>query len=374
MSNPLLQLKALGQSAWLDDLRRGWLRDGTLERLVAEDGLGGVTSNPAIFHKAIAESRDYDDAIAALAANGADVSEIYESIVIDDVRGAADLLQPLHARTEAADGYVSLEVSPHLASDTDATCREAQRLWRRVGRANLMIKVPATLAGLDAMRLLVADGINVNATLIFSVERYAGVADAHVAGLEERVARGEPIDCIASVASFFLSRIDTLVDGRLDALETPEAQALRGRTAISSGRLAYQAFKHRVQTDRWRALAKRGARPQRLLWASTGTKDERYSDVKYVDALIGPDTVNTMPLGTLDAFRDHGKARPTLETDIKEAARIRSRLSHLGIDLDEVAEQLEREGVRKFVDPFDRLHALIGHRREEFLAPAPHAR
>jgi transaldolase len=371
--NPLLALKALGQSVWLDDLRRRWLEDGSLARLVESDGLAGVTSNPSIFHKAIAESHDYDRAIDGLAERGASASEIYESIVVEDVRGTADLLRPVYEKSAQRDGYVSLEVSPHLAYDPEGTCEEAARLWRRVDRANLMIKVPATHAGLPAVRRLIADGINVNVTLLFGVDRYREAADAHLAGLEDRAARGKALDHVASVASFFLSRIDVRVDERLDALATPEAWALRGQTAIVCARLAYQAYKHRVETPRWRALAGRGAQPQRLLWASTGTKDARYSDVKYVEALIGPGTVNTMPLRTLEAFRDHGQAGLTLEADLKEAWRSVRRLAHLGIVPGAVAEQLESEGVRKFIEPFDRLHALIGRRREPFKAVAPHA-
>lgn len=369
--NPLLELRALGQSVWLDDLRRGWLEDGTLARLIERDCLSGVTSNPAIFEKAIAESRDYDRAIADLAARGAAPSEIYESIVVEDVRHAADLLRPAYEESARRDGYVSLEVSPHLAHDTDPTCNEAVRLWRRVDRANLMIKVPATRSGLPAIRRLIAQGINANATLLFSVERYRAVADAYLAGLEDRAARGEALDRVASVASFFLSRIDTLIDERLDALAAREAQALRGRAAVACAQLAYRAYRDLMASPRWRALAERGARPQRLLWASTGTKDDRYSDVKYVEALIGPDTVNTMPIKTLDAFRDHGRLALRLDADPEDASALAPALARLGISLDAAAEQLEREGVEKFIEPFDRLHALIARRREQ--ASASHA-
>ncbi len=371
--NPLLELKALGQSVWLDDLHRRWLEDGTLARLVEEDGLAGVTSNPTIFHKAISESHDYDSAIDALARRGASASEIYESLVVEDVRGAADVLRLVYEQSMRRDGYVSLEVSPHLAHDAEATCDEAARLWRRMDRPNLMIKVPATRAGLPAIRRLIAAGVNVNVTLLFSVERYREVADAWLAGLEERAARGEALDRVASVASFFLSRIDVLVDERLDAIATPEAGALRGRAAVACARLAYEAYKTLIGTPRWWAVAGRGAPPQRLLWASTGTKDARYSDVKYVEALIGPETVNTMPLKTLEAFRDHGRPALRLETGLEDASDLAPALARHGIALDTAAARLEREGVEKFIEPFDRLHALIDRRREQIRSGAPHA-
>lgn len=357
--NRLLRLKALGQSIWLDDLRRNWLEDGTLARLIAEDGLAGVTSNPAIFHKAIAESRDYDAAIAALAERGADAAAIYENVVVEDVRHAADLLARTYQECSRRDGYVSLEVSPHPAHDTEATVSEAVRLWTRVDRPNLMIKVPGTRAGLPVIRRLVAAGINVNVTLLFSVARYREVADAYVAGLEDHGAAGKPFDGIGSVASFFLSRIDTLIDGRLDQFDTDSARALRGRAAIACARLAYQEYKTRVASPRWRELAVRGARPQRLLWASTGTKDDRYDDVKYVEALIGPDTVNTLPFTTLASYRDHGRPALRLEDELDEARQVPEQIARLGLELEAVTQQLEDEGVRKFIEPFDELHATL---------------
>jgi len=360
--NPLLRLAALGQSIWLDDLRRSWLEDGTLARLIAEDGLAGVTSNPAIFHKAIAESCDYDAAIATLAERGADASAIYENLVVEDVRHAADLLERIYKECSRRDGYVSLEVSPHLAHDTEATVSEAVRLWTRVDRPNLMIKVPGTRAGLPAIRRLIAAGINVNVTLLFSVARYREVADAYVAGLEEYGAAGQPLDRIGSVASFFVSRIDTLIDGRLDQFDTALARALRGQAAIACARLAYQEYKTRVASPQWRELAARGARPQRLLWASTGTKDGRYDDVKYVEALIGPDTVNTVPFATLASFRDHGRPALRLEDELDEARQVPRQLARLGIELEPLTQQLEDEGVRKFIEPFDELHATLGRR------------
>ena len=359
-ANPLLKLKALGQSIWLDDIRRAWLEDGTLARLIADDGLAGVTSNPAIFEKAIAKARDYDEAIAALARAGASPPAIYDALTVDDVGRAADLFRPLHERTGGADGFVSLEVSPHLAYDTRNTVAEAHRLWERLDRPNVMIKVPATRPGLQAIRKLIADGVNVNATLLFSVARYREVVEAFMAGLEQRAREGKSVDRMASVASFFLSRIDTLVDRQLDEIGTADAAALRGQAAVACARLACQHYREEWrERARWRALAGRGAHPQRLLWASTSTKDEAYSVLKYVEALVGPDTVNTLPPETLAAYRDGGRPALTLENDLAAARTLPQRLDALGIDLEAVAEALEREGVRKFIEPYDvLLHVL----------------
>ena len=357
--NPLRKLNALGQSVWLDDLRRAWLTDGTLRRLIDEDGLAGITSNPAIFGKAIAEGEDYDEQIATLARAGADTGAIYEAITVDDIRAAAALLAPLHRETGGGDGFVSLEVSPHLADDTEGTVAEAHRLWRRLERPNAMIKVPGTPAGLPAIRRLLADGINVNVTLLFSVPRYREVVDAFLAGLEERLAAGQSLRGVASVASFFLSRIDTLIDRRLDALGTAEAGALRGQAAVASARLAYRHYLEWSQDRRWHALAAHGAHPQRLLWASTSTKDEAYSEVKYVEALVGPDTVSTMPPETMDAYRRTGRPQRAVDRDLEAADALPGRLAALGIDLDEAARVLEREGVRKFVEPYDASLAAV---------------
>lgn len=370
-ANPLLQLRALGQSVWLDYIRRSLLEDGTLARLIADDGLAGLTSNPAIFHQAIAEHGDYDDAIASLARDGADATAIYEALAVTDVRGAADALAPVYAQSGRRDGYVSLEVSPHRAHDADATVAEALRLWQRVDRPNLMIKVPATAAGLIAIRRLVAAGVSVNVTLLFSIARYREAAEAFISGLEDRAATGEAINNIASVASFFLSRIDSQVDRRLDALATPEARALRGRAAIASARLAYQAYLGLIDTPRWLALAERGAQSQRLLWASTGTKDPAYRDVCYVEPLIGPDTVTTLPPETLDAFRDHGRAVACLEKDEDDARAVPGQLAALGIELKEIACNLEDEGIRKFVEPYDRLLDHLARRIGAFGSSRP---
>src|SRR5690606_11004858 len=299
-SNPLRQVHQLGQSIWLDDIRRSWLREGHLARLIADDALAGVTSNPAIFAKAIGEGAEYNDAIAALASVGRSINDIYEALALEDVRAAADLFRSTYQAAGGGDGFVSLEVSPHLADDTQGTVAEGLRLWQAFNRPNAMIKVPGTRAGLPAITELIAAGVNINVTLLFSVSRYREVVDAYMSGLEQRVAAGKPIDKVASVASFFLSRIDTLVDAKLDQMNTPEAKARRGRAAIASARLAYQYYKQWVSSDRWRALADKGAKPQRLLWASTSSKDPAYEDTMYVEALIAPNTVNTLPPATVD--------------------------------------------------------------------------
>jgi transaldolase len=356
--NPLLELKALGQSVWLDDLRRAWLEDGTLKRLIREDGLDGVTSNPAIFAKAIIDGEEYERAIAELAERHVSAREIYDALALDDVGRAADLFRPVYDASDGVDGFVSIEVSPHLAYDTEATVAEALRLWGRLARPNVMIKVPGTRPGLPAITELLAKGVNVNVTLLFSVPRYREVVDAFLAGLERRADAGQPVARVASVASFFLSRIDALVDPRLDRLGSDGAAALRGQTAIACARLAYRHYGEWTAGDRWRALAGRGARPQRLLWASTSTKDAIYSDVRYVEALVAPETVNTMPRATLAAYRDHGQPEVRIAQDLELAEGLEERLRALGIDLAEVAETLEREGVQKFIEPWD---ALLGY-------------
>ncbi len=368
--NTLKAINALGQSIWLDDIRRGWLQDGTFARLISEDGLAGVTSNPAIFAKAIGESTEYDSAIHALAQEGLDAGEVYERLVLADVQTAADLFRPTFDRTRGGDGFVSLEVSPHLADDTEGTLREVRRLWRTFDRPNAMIKVPGTKAGLPAIRTLIAEGININVTLLFGLERYGEVAEAWLAGLEQRAGAGHTLEPVSSVASFFLSRIDTLVDHRLDALGTAEARTLRSRAAIASARLAYEMFEKWVRGERWQKLAPRGARAQRLLWASTSTKDPKLPDTYYVDALIAPQTVNTVPRATLDAYRDHGKPAVRIDEDLEGARRTVSELQRLGLDLHSVSEQLEREGVQKFNDPFDALHAALARRIAETRQPA----
>lgn len=363
--NPLRQVHQFGQSLWLDDIRRSWLRDGHLARLIAEDALSGVTSNPAIFAKAISEGAEYNDAIATLARSGRTINDIYEALALEDVQAAADLFRATYDTAGGGDGFVSLEVSPHLADDTKGSVVEGLRLWQAFNRPNAMIKVPGTEAGLPAITELIAAGVNINITLLFSVERYRAVVDAYLTGLEQRVAAGKPIDKIASVASFFLSRIDTLIDARLDKMAIYEAKARRGRAAIASARLAYQYYKQWTHSDRWRALAQKGVKPQRLLWASTSTKDPAYEDTMYVDALIAPDTVNTLPPATIDAYRDHGDPAVRIEDDIAEAKQTVQILRSLGIELKEVSAQLEREGVTKFKEPFDALLATLAKRIEK---------
>lgn len=363
--NRLRSLEALGQSLWLDYIDRALLVNGELERLIRDDGISGVTSNPAIFEKAITQHAEYDAAITLLARRGLVAQEIYETLAIEDVRQAADLLRDVYEASCLRDGYVSLEVSPHLAYDTAATVAEAKRLWNRVGRPNLMIKVPATPAGLPAIRQLIAAGINVNVTLLFGVARYREVAESYLAGLEDRLASGGALEHVASVASFFLSRIDTLVDRFLDQNNRAQARELRGQTAIACARLAYQEYQGLVRCARWQALAARGACPQRLLWASTSTKDPSYDDVMYVDALIGSDTINTLPPETLDAYRNHGCPGLRLEEHLHWAHDLPGHLAALGLDLDMVSDELERHGVQKFIEPYERLLiALARHATE----------
>ncbi len=375
-TNPLSSIQEYGQSIWLDYLRRNMLTSGQLRRLIEEDGLRGMTSNPAIFEKVIDGSSDYSAAIRALALEGKKIDEIYDTLTIDDVQHAADIFRPVYDRTGGRDGFVSLEVSPHLANDTQATIKEARRLWNALGRQNVMIKVPATLEGLPAITQLISEGINVNVTLLFGLDRYRDVADAYLTGLENRLESGKSIDRIASVASFFLSRIDVMVDPMLDKLidaggsKAEKATSLRGRIAVASAKLAYQIYKEIFGSERYRRLADRGAHPQRLLWASTSTKNPQYSDIKYVESLIGPDTVNTAPLETLDAYRDHGQPAARLEEDIDQYEGVLRELAELDIDITVIAQRLEDEGIEKFNAPYDRLMAsLKKHSAEASTAP-----
>ncbi|MEQ8271092.1 transaldolase [Algiphilus sp.] len=361
-ANPLARLHAHGQSFWLDYIRRQMLHDGALQRLIDDDGLRGMTSNPAIFEKAIAGSDDYDAQLRELARAGVDRDTAYEALVLQDIARAADVLAPVHAASEGIDGCISIEVSPHLARDTEGTLAEARRLWSRLNRPNIMIKVPGTPEGVPAIETLIAEGISVNVTLLFSVSRYAEVLEAFMRGLERRRAHGKPIDKVASVASFFLSRIDSLVDARLDRYGTEPARALRGQAATACARLAYAHFCSQRRSARWEALAEAGAKPQRLLWASTSAKDPAYSDVKYVEPLIGPDTVTTLPPETVTAFRDHGHCAVTLAETADDAHDILQRLADLDIDTDVLADQLEAEGIDKFVQPFDALLDTIQQR------------
>jgi transaldolase/glucose-6-phosphate isomerase len=359
--NPLRALREQGQSPWLDYIRRGLLTSGELQRLIDEDGLMGITSNPAIFEKAITGSQDYTAAIAALETEHLDAMALYERLVSEDIRQAADMLRPVYEETQGRDGYVSLEVSPYLARDTEGTIAEARRLWQVIQRPNLMIKVPATPEGIPAIQKLISEGININVTLLFAQEVYRQVAEAYLAGLEALAAAGGDLRRVASVASFFVSRIDSLVDAKLEAkLRAGEGdrallESLKGKVAIANAKLAYQAYRKIFAGERWERLAAAGARPQRLLWASTSTKNPQYSDVLYVEELIGPDTVNTMPPATWEAFRDHGRVRPTLESELEAAYDTLETLAKVGISLAEVTDTLLIEAIRLFAEPFDKL-------------------
>jgi transaldolase/glucose-6-phosphate isomerase len=373
MTNPLLQLTQAGQSVWLDFVQRNILDDGTFRSLIEDDGVAGVTSNPSIFEKAIAGSRDYDAALGALVEDAdSEVADLYERLAAADIRAAADQLRPLYDRRGGRDGFVSLEVSPYLAMDAEATVAEARRLWRAVGRPNLMIKVPGTAAGVPAVRQLISEGINVNVTLLFSLGAYRAVSEAHLAGLEARLAAGGDIARVAGVASFFVSRIDAKVDEAIDRRlaagvdtldDTATLAHLRGKVAIANAKVAYQHYLSLIASPRWKALAAAGAQPQRLLWASTATKNPEYSDVLYVESLIGPDTVNTIPPKTLDAFRHHGRVRPTLVEHVDAAALALADAERLGLDLDGVTEALVEDGVRQFADAADSLLAAVAEKR-----------
>ena len=362
--NPLKQLQSFGQSVWLDFIRRGILKDGTLQNFITRDGISGVTSNPSIFEQAIAHSDDYASAIRALARAGKSPTEIYQTLTVEDVQRAADIFKPVYEATQGRDGYVSLEVDPRLAYDTAGTVEDARRLWGLLARPNVMIKVPATREGLPAIRQLLTEGVNVNVTLLFSVPRYREVAEAYLQALEARAKAGLPLD-VASVASFFVSRIDTLMDALLDHHPCAEARALKGKIAIASAKAAYAAYREIFGSERFATLAAQGARPQRLLWASTSTKNPAYSDVKYVDALIGPQTVTTIPLKTLEAYRDHGRPAERLTQGVAEAQAALAQLGELQIDLEAAMQQLEDEGVQKFVQAFEQLMTTLTAAREQ---------
>ena len=362
----LHQLTELGQSIWLDYIRRSLIESGDLAAYV-QNGLRGMTSNPAIFEKAIAETDEYDGQIQSLALEGKTSQEIYESLAIDDIRSAARILEPVFDESEGADGYISLEVNPHLAHDRQATVNEALRLFGAVDRPNVMIKVPATAEGLLAIQELITEGININVTLMFSMAQYDMVAEAYIAALEKRAAKVYDVHHIASVASFFVSRIDVKVDKMLDEIDTPEAEALKGKIGIASAKLAYQHFKETFQGKRWDFLADKGARLQRVLYGSTSTKDPAYSDVMYVDGLIGPNTVNTIPPKTLEAFIDHGTVAVTLDQDIDEVHEQLVQLEKVGINLDDVTRELLDEGVEKFVKPYDKLIETIAQKQANLI-------
>jgi len=347
-----------GQSPWLDNLQRGYLTSGNLASLV-ERGVRGLTSNPTIFQKAIQGSSDYDEQFRSEIQKGSSAREAYWELVLQDIHGALDVFANLYSKSNGSDGFVSVEVDPSLAHDTAGTLSAARLLHERISRPNVMIKIPATQAGLPAIREMIAEGRNVNVTLIFSLSRYQDVMDAYIDGLEQRMASGSPVSNIASVASFFISRVDNEIDKRLDALGTPPALALRGTAAVNQARLAYAAFQKTFSGPRWEALAKAGAAVQRPLWASTSTKNPAYPDTLYVDQLIGPDTVNTLPDATLEAFADHGTLARTIDQNIGVSRRQWAELAMNAIDVDEVAAQLEAEGVASFIKSFDELIGVL---------------
>ena len=364
----LAAIAPLGQSIWLDYIRRDLIPSGALAKLIAEDAITGLTSNPAIFEKAIAGSALYDEALAAAVRGGEhDTARLTELLAIDDIRAAADLFAPLHAASGLRDGFVSLEVAPDLAHNTAATVAEARRLWAEVARPNLMIKVPGTVAGAAAIRTLIAEGINVNVTLLFSRAAYAAVAEAYVEGLEMFAARGGKLAGVASVASFFVSRIDAAIEPELK-LRGDAAQRLNARVAIANAKLAYQDFLALSNSPRWQALATKGAQPQRLLWASTGTKSPALRDTLYVEALIGPATVNTVPPATLDAFRDHGIAARTLDADVAEAQAVLAEVAALRISLEAITAKLVVDGVQLFADAHQKLLAAVAAKRDAIAA------
>jgi transaldolase/glucose-6-phosphate isomerase len=367
-ANPLKELLNYGQSMWLDYIRRDLFTTGKLKQMIADDGLRGMTSNPAIFEKAIGESSLYDDMLKSLASRAdLDTTARFEQIAIRDIQDAADTLRPVYDSSQFRDGYVSLEVSPYLARKTAETIAEARRLWKAVNRENVMIKIPGTAEGLPAIRTAIGEGININVTLLFAQEVYVKVAEAYIAGLEDLAGRGGNLKKEAGVASFFISRIDSLVDGLIDAkLKTTtdsEQQALLksllGKVAIANGKLTYQRYQKIFSGPRWEALAAQGAQSQRVLWASTSTKNPAYRDVLYAEELIGPDTVDTMPPATIDAFRDHGRVRNSLTEDVPAAQKTMDDLAQVGVSIKEVTDKLTADGVKLFADAFDKLLAAV---------------
>ena len=366
--NPLRALLEFGQSPWMDYIRRDLLTSGALKKMIQEDGLMGMTSNPTIFEKAITGSKEYADILESPEAKKLDAKGVYEKIAIRDVQDAADIFKGVYQQTKRRDGYVSLEVSPLLANDTQGTIDEARRLWKTVARENVMIKVPGTKEGLPAIRQLLEEGININITLLFAQSVYEQVAELFIAALEARAKKGQDISHIASVASFFVSRIDSLIDGQIDAKLKTETDAskralltsLQGKVAIANAKLTYRKYQELYSTPRWKALAAKGAQTQRLLWASTSTKNPKYRDVMYVEELIGPDTVDTIPPATFDAFRDHGRVRPSLTENVEEAAKVMASLEKAGISMREVTEKLVVDGVKLFADAFKQLLEATG--------------
>ena len=373
--NPLVQLRTAGQSPWYDYIQRELITSGDLQAMIDQDGLMGVTSNPSIFEKAIGGSADYDEELQRVAAQVTSVKDIYEALAIRDIQAATDVMSVVYESSKGRDGYVSLEVSPDLAFNTDGTIEEALRLWKTVDRANVMIKVPGTPEGLPAVEHLLSQGLNINITLLFSVKVYEDVAWTYIRGLEKFAANGGDVSKIASVASFFVSRIDTMIDTHLDAKlkdETNESkrktlESLKGQIAIANAKVAYLVYQDIFSGAQFQALKQKGAKVQRLLWASTGTKNPQYPDTYYMDALIGPDTVNTIPAATFNAFRDHGTVKETLTEGVEEAKATMQSLADCGVSMGDVTEMLLKDGARMFGESFDQLMAVINRKRSEFL-------
>ncbi|HLX39605.1 MAG TPA: transaldolase [Ktedonobacteraceae bacterium] len=372
MNNPLQQLQSLGQSVWYDNIDRSQLASGQFKRMLVEDAITGVTANPTIFEKSISSGHAYDEQMNQLIADGKSTNEIYEALIISDIRSVADLLRPIYDRTNGLDGYVSLEVSPELAHDTEGTMKEVRRFYNIVDRPNLMIKIPGTPEGIPAIRQALLEGINVNITLIFSLDTYREVAEAYISALEERNGAGNDISTIGSVASFFVSRVDTLVDQMLedkakatsDSAEQQKLKSLEGKAAIANARIVYQEFKKIFHSPRFESLKHSGAHVQRPLWASTSTKNPAYRDVLYAEELIGPDTVDTMPLETVEKFSDHGQARMSIEDNVPQAHAELDALEQVGVHYDQVTQQLQDEGVHKFADSFHQLFKGIDDKKK----------
>jgi transaldolase len=372
MKNPLAQIPDFGQSIWLDYIRKSFIESGELKKLIDNDDLRGVTSNPAIFEEAIAHSDDYNDIINELAKTDLSTEDIFLKLAIADVQAAADLFKGVYEKTDALDGYVSLEVSPGLAQDTEGSITEARSSWKTLDRKNVMIKIPGTKEGIPAIKELISEGININVTLLFSLDRYRAVAEAYIEGLEARLAKGEPIDNVASVASFFLSRVDTNVDPMLEkvAAEDPSkatvAKQLLGKVAIASARVAYHIYKELFRSERFKALEAKGAKPQRLLWASTSVKNKAYEELMYLEALIGPETVDTVPKDTLAIYREKGHPASRLEDGLEEAQYVLYQLEDvIGFKLSDITKQLEEEGIQKFIKPFGSLMDVLAQKRQE---------
>jgi len=364
MTQPFQELRQCGQSVWLDFITRQFMSDGKLAALIAQDGISGVTSNPTIFQKAITGGKEYDDAISRLVREGKNSAQIFDALAIEDIQRACDQFRSVYGSTKGADGFVSLEVNPHLARDTQQTLSEARRLFRAVNRPNVMIKIPGTREGLPAIEQALGEGININITLIFALQRYQEVMEAWLNGLERLSKSGKPLSSVASVASFFVSRVDTLIDGLLEKQKPVGYEALLGKAAIANARVAYAMFLKTKASSRFRALAVKGARIQRPLWASTSTKNPKYRDVVYVEELIGAETVNTLPLATVDAARDHAKVRAALPGDVKAAERVMADLSKAGISMDQVTRQLEEDGLKLFSASYDDLMKSLEVKRE----------